>query len=141
MQNLKVISQFFDPFSPLKLHVRYHLRRYYPELYRSLSFFVIFLFLHISQNIKREKMQMYLYIYTYTCIYLQICIFIYIYMFICIYSKHTLRFYAIFLISTSFTEYKYIHYKGKICKCIYIHVYMHIYIYVYVYTYICTYSI
>ena len=84
MQNLKVIRQCFDPFSPWKLHVRYFTRRYYPELYRSLRFHGIFVISAGLTTYKREK-------------YVNIYIYIYIYIFIYIYSYIYLNTYTVYM--------------------------------------------
>ena len=65
---MKVLPQFFDPFSPQKLHVRYLTRRYYPELYRSLyNSWLICIYMNTNMYI-----YIYTYIYVYTYIYIQL---------------------------------------------------------------------
>ena len=147
---MKVIPQFFDPFSPWKLHVRYLTRRYYPEQYRSLSFYGIFAISASFTEYMREKyVNIYRHMY---CIYVyNTHIYIYSYTFVNTYAVYMYMnifmycVYGIFAISASFTEYmreKYVNIYIDTCINVYItHIYMYIYIYTRIYIYVNTYTV
>ena len=91
-----MIPQFFDPFSPWKLHVRYLTRRYYPELYRSLRFHGIFV---ISAGLTTYKREKYVNIYVHMYIYI---LYILLYISKYIYSFHVYKYIYVYL----YTVYK-----------------------------------
>ena len=108
---MKVIPQFFDPFSPWKLHVRYLTRRYYPEQYRSLSFYGIFAISASFTEYMREK-YVNIYRHMYICIYYTS---IYILVNIC-----TVNTYTVYMYMNIFMYCVYIYKKICIylCRCI-----------------------
>ena len=85
---MKVIFQFLDPFSPLKLHVRYLTHRYYLELYRSLRFYSIFVISASFTEYMREK---YVNIKLYIYIHVLYNVYMYIFTYICIYTLEDCR--------------------------------------------------